>query len=64
MLCVLQTIRQHMENDVIKKDTFKIVYVAPMKALAAEMTATFGKRYVTYFSSINSQLILRLCRQG
>jgi activating signal cointegrator complex subunit 3 len=47
MLCVLQTIRQHMENDVIKKDTFKIVYVAPMKALAAEMTATFGKRYVT-----------------
>ena len=53
MLCVLQTIRQHMENDVIKKDTFKIVYVAPMKALAAEMTATFGKRYVTDFSLIS-----------
>ena len=45
MLCILQTIRQHMEGDVIKKDAFKIVYVAPMKALAAEMTATFGKRY-------------------
>jgi activating signal cointegrator complex subunit 3 len=44
MLCVLQTIRQHMEGDVIKKDTFKIVYVAPMKALAAEMVTTFGKR--------------------
>ena len=28
----------------IKKDAFKIVYVAPMKALAAEMTANFGKR--------------------
>ncbi len=52
MLCVLQTIRQHMDKDVIKKDTFKIVYVAPMKALAAEMTATFGKRYGTSFSSI------------
>jgi len=33
-----------MDQDVIKKDSFKIVYVAPMKALAAEMTATFGKR--------------------
>merc|ERR1719340_200339 len=28
----------------IKKDQFKIVYVAPMKALAAEMAAGFGKR--------------------
>ena len=31
-------------GDVIKKDAFKIVYVAPMKALAAEMTANFGKK--------------------
>ena len=45
MLCILQTIRQHMDGDVIKKDSFKIVYVAPMKALAAEMTETFGKRF-------------------
>ena len=28
----------------IQKDAFKIVYVAPMKALAAEMTANFGKK--------------------
>ena len=28
----------------IKKDAFKIVYVAPMKALASEMTENFGKR--------------------
>jgi activating signal cointegrator complex subunit 3 len=41
---MLQTIRQHLDKDIIKKDAFKIVYVAPMKALAAEMTATFGKR--------------------
>ena len=31
MLCILQTIRQHMEGEVIKRDNFKIVYVAPMK---------------------------------
>lgn len=34
----------NMKNGVLHKDNFKIVYVAPMKALAAEMTATFGKR--------------------
>ena len=33
-----------MKNGMIMKDKFKIVYVAPMKALAAEMTSTFSKR--------------------
>lgn len=28
----------------IQRQAFKIVYVAPMKALAAEQTATFGRR--------------------
>ena len=45
MMCIVQTIRQHMgEGGVIRRDNFKIVYVAPMKALAAEMAANFGKR--------------------
>ncbi|XP_035770320.1 activating signal cointegrator 1 complex subunit 3-like [Neolamprologus brichardi] len=45
MLTVLHEIRQHLQpGGVIKKDEFKIVYVAPMKALAAEMTNYFGKR--------------------
>lgn len=44
LLTVIQTIKMHVENNVIKKDSFKIVYVAPMKALAAEMTKSFGKR--------------------
>ena len=44
MLTVVHEIRNHIVNDVIKKDDFKIIYVAPMKALAAEMTAGFGKR--------------------
>ncbi|XP_063773109.1 activating signal cointegrator 1 complex subunit 3 isoform X2 [Pseudophryne corroboree] len=44
MLTVLHEIRQNIEQGVIKKDAFKIVYVAPMKALAAEMTNYFSKR--------------------
>jgi len=32
----------NMKNGMVEKDDFKIVYVAPMKALAAEMTATFS----------------------
>lgn len=44
MLTVVHQIRQHIEKGVIMNDQFKIVYVAPMKALAAEMTASFGKR--------------------
>uniref|UniRef100_A0AAY4D3E8 Activating signal cointegrator 1 complex subunit 3 n=1 Tax=Denticeps clupeoides TaxID=299321 RepID=A0AAY4D3E8_9TELE len=45
MLTVLHEIRKHLEpGGVIRKDQFKIVYVAPMKALAAEMTQYFSKR--------------------
>ena len=44
MLCIAQTIKNHMDKGVLKKAEFKIVYVAPMKALAAEMAAGFGKR--------------------
>ena len=34
----------NMRGGVIDRSQFKIVYVAPMKALAAEVTATFSKR--------------------
>lgn len=45
MLTVLHEIRQNLQpGGVIRKDQFKIVYVAPMKALAAEMTNYFSKR--------------------
>ncbi|ODM91249.1 Activating signal cointegrator 1 complex subunit 3 [Orchesella cincta] len=44
LLSVLHCIFSNMEGGTIKKDQFKIVYVAPMKALAAEMTANFSKR--------------------
>ncbi|RUS90749.1 hypothetical protein EGW08_001460, partial [Elysia chlorotica] len=44
MLTILHEIKQHIAHGVIKKDEFKIVYVAPMKALAAEMVRNFGGR--------------------
>ncbi|KAI8847431.1 Sec63 Brl domain-containing protein [Chytridium lagenaria] len=44
MLTVLRTLSQFMQNGVIQKNDFKIVYVAPMKALAAEIVAKFSSR--------------------
>lgn len=43
MLSIIHEIRQHMTQDVAQ-NLFKIIYIAPMKALAAEMTANFSKR--------------------
>lgn len=44
MITVLREIAANMAHGVIQRDAFKIVYVAPMKALAAEVTSNFGKR--------------------
>lgn len=44
MLTIVNAIRSHTDQGVIHRDQFKIVYVAPMKALAAEMVQNFGKR--------------------
>lgn len=54
MLTVLHTIAMNctpdprdnvtLKNFFCQKDDFKIVYVAPMKALAAEIVEKFGKR--------------------
>ncbi|KAI7781701.1 hypothetical protein LA080_014467 [Diaporthe eres] len=54
MLTILQTIRQYLTPDpfedhaatdfAVDADDFKVVYVAPMKALAAEITEKFNKR--------------------
>lgn len=45
MLSILHTIRSYTDQGVIHRDQFKIIYVAPMKALAAEMVENFGKRF-------------------
>lgn len=44
MMTIVNQIKQCIVNGVLRKDDFKIVYIAPMKALAAEMVANFGKR--------------------
>ena len=38
-------VAQHLDpRGQLARDEFKVVYVAPMKALAAEVTAAFSKR--------------------
>ena len=44
MLAVLREVEANMSHGVIQKQNFKIVYVAPMKALAAEVTGAFSRR--------------------
>ncbi|XP_042499431.1 DExH-box ATP-dependent RNA helicase DExH14 isoform X2 [Macadamia integrifolia] len=44
MIAILHEIGQHFKDGFLHKDEFKIVYVAPMKALAAEVTSTFSHR--------------------
>ncbi|CAL9109847.1 unnamed protein product [Musa acuminata var. zebrina] len=44
MIAILHEIKQNFKDGFLHKDEFKIVYVAPMKALAAEVTATFSHR--------------------
>ncbi|KAH7549222.1 hypothetical protein JRO89_XS13G0000800 [Xanthoceras sorbifolium] len=44
MISILHEIGQHFKDGYLHKDEFKIVYVAPMKALAAEVTSTFSHR--------------------
>ncbi|GMH17017.1 hypothetical protein Nepgr_018858 [Nepenthes gracilis] len=44
MIAILHEVVQHFKDGYLHKDEFKIVYVAPMKALAAEVTSTFSHR--------------------
>ncbi|XP_030474192.1 DExH-box ATP-dependent RNA helicase DExH14 [Syzygium oleosum] len=44
MIAILHEVGQHFKDGYLHRDEFKIVYVAPMKALAAEVTSTFSHR--------------------
>ncbi|XP_076242802.1 activating signal cointegrator 1 complex subunit obelus isoform X1 [Calliopsis andreniformis] len=44
MLTVVHQLKQHIIDGQLMKNQFKIIYITPMKALAAEMTTNFGKR--------------------
>lgn len=46
MLAILHEVKQHINGQTLNGN-FKIVYVAPMKALAAEMVRNFSKRLET-----------------
>ncbi|CAG8503773.1 2964_t:CDS:2 [Ambispora gerdemannii] len=50
MLCILNEISKHRdpESGFIDLDSFKIVYIAPMKALVQEMVGNFSKRLESY----------------
>ncbi|KNC80924.1 activating signal cointegrator 1 complex subunit 3 [Sphaeroforma arctica JP610] len=44
LMTILHEIEKNTVDGIVQLDQFKIVYVAPMKALAAEMVDNFGKR--------------------
>ncbi|XP_059472919.1 activating signal cointegrator 1 complex subunit 3 [Neocloeon triangulifer] len=48
LLTVMNVVRQYYINDRIELNKFKIVYIAPMKALAAEMAKSFQKRLIPF----------------
>ncbi|CAN0404832.1 unnamed protein product, partial [Ectocarpus sp. 8 AP-2014] len=49
LMTMLHEIGQHRKEDgTIDVDAFKIVYVAPMKALVQEVVGNFGKRLQSY----------------
>lgn len=44
LMTMIHEIKQHITNGALRLEDFKIIYVTPMKALAAEMTENFSKR--------------------
>lgn len=44
LLTIVQQIKNFLVNDVVRLEKFKIVYICPMKALAAEMASNFSKK--------------------
>jgi activating signal cointegrator complex subunit 3 len=44
LLAVINVIKAHMDESNVIREEFKIVYVAPMKALAAEVTDKFSSK--------------------
>lgn len=44
LTAILREIGQHYQDGVLRKEEFKIIYIAPMKALAQEMVTNFSQR--------------------
>lgn len=52
LLVILRQIQDQMRNDSVLDRDFKIVYVAPMKALASEMADNFSRRLQPYMLKV------------
>ncbi|KAM4746825.1 U5 small nuclear ribonucleoprotein 200 kDa helicase [Rhinophrynus dorsalis] len=49
LMCMLREIGKHINVDgTINVDSFKIIYIAPMRSLVQEMVGSFSKRLSTY----------------
>eukprot|EP00906_Rhabdomonas_costata_P036183 RCo050792 len=53
LMAMLHLIGQYIHGGSIRSEEFKIVYVAPMKALAAEMAANFQSRLAPFNIKVN-----------
>ena len=43
-MTILHEIKQHFQNNLLIEKNFKIIYVAPMKALASEITGKLNSK--------------------
>ncbi|CAI8023511.1 U5 small nuclear ribonucleoprotein 200 kDa helicase [Geodia barretti] len=49
LLCILRELHKHMNpDDTVNLESFKVIYIAPMRSLVQEMVANFSKRLVPY----------------
>ena len=44
LLCILRELHKHMNpDDTVNLESFKVIYIAPMRSLVQEMVANFSK---------------------
>ena len=44
LLCILRELHRHMNTDsTVNLESFKVIYIAPMRSLVQEMVANFSK---------------------
>jgi pre-mRNA-splicing helicase BRR2 len=49
LLCILRELHKHMNpDDTVNLESFKVIYIAPMRSLVQEMVANFSKRLAPY----------------
>ena len=53
-LCtILRELSKHRTDDGFNLDAFKVVYIAPMKSLVAEVTGNFTRRLAPFGIKVN-----------